>query len=105
MSEAAKTELAPNGTLRVGVNHSNHLLVTPGSPHGAPRGEPGVTSRWLLWLTPTRSVPLGASSVFAASLIVRSSFGLDAGEAHRLRPFFDLGLQQHAEFLRRARVG
>src|SRR5262245_39428129 len=38
MSEAAKIELAPNGTLRVGVNHSNHLLVTPGSPHGAPRG-------------------------------------------------------------------
>jgi polar amino acid transport system substrate-binding protein len=31
-------ELAPGGTLRVGVNHSNPLLVVPGSPHGAPRG-------------------------------------------------------------------
>lgn len=38
MSDAARTDLAPSGTLRVGVNHSNHLLVNPGSPHGAPRG-------------------------------------------------------------------
>jgi len=33
-----KTILAPGGTLRVGINHSNPLLVTPGSPHGAPTG-------------------------------------------------------------------
>ena len=33
-----KDELAPTGKLRVGTNHSNFLLVNPGSPHGAPRG-------------------------------------------------------------------
>jgi len=38
MIEAARAQLAPNGTLRVGINHSNHLLVNPSSPHGAPRG-------------------------------------------------------------------
>jgi polar amino acid transport system substrate-binding protein len=38
MTQAAKAQLAPNGTLRVGVNHSNHLLVNAGSAHGAPRG-------------------------------------------------------------------
>jgi polar amino acid transport system substrate-binding protein len=37
-SPAARAELAPSGTLRVGINHSNFLLVNPGSPHGAPRG-------------------------------------------------------------------
>ena len=35
---AFKDELAPGGRLRVGINHGNFLLVTPGSPHGAPRG-------------------------------------------------------------------
>jgi polar amino acid transport system substrate-binding protein len=34
----ARTELAPSGKLRVGINHSNFLLVNPGSPHGAPKG-------------------------------------------------------------------
>jgi polar amino acid transport system substrate-binding protein len=34
----ARGELAPGGRLRVGINHSNVLLVDPGSPHGAPRG-------------------------------------------------------------------
>lgn len=37
-SPAARAELAPSGTLRVGINHGNFLLVNPGSPHGAPRG-------------------------------------------------------------------
>ena len=37
-SPAARAELAPSGTLRVGINHSNFLLVNPGSPQGAPRG-------------------------------------------------------------------
>jgi len=37
-SAAARAELAPGGTLRVGINHGNFLLVNPGSPHGAPRG-------------------------------------------------------------------
>lgn len=38
ISPAVRSELAPSGKLRVGINHSNFLLVTPGSPHGAPRG-------------------------------------------------------------------
>jgi polar amino acid transport system substrate-binding protein len=37
-SASARAELAPGGTLRVGINHGNFLLVNPGSPHGAPRG-------------------------------------------------------------------
>ena len=37
-SPAARAELAPSGTLRVGINHGNFLLVNPGSPHGAPLG-------------------------------------------------------------------
>jgi polar amino acid transport system substrate-binding protein len=28
----------PSGKLRVGINHSNFLLVNPGSAHGAPKG-------------------------------------------------------------------
>jgi polar amino acid transport system substrate-binding protein len=35
---AARAELVPGGKLRVGINHSNFLLVNPGSPHGAPKG-------------------------------------------------------------------
>jgi len=35
---AARAELAPSGKLRVAINHSNFLLVNPGSPHGAPKG-------------------------------------------------------------------
>jgi len=38
ISSQARAELAPGGTVRVGINHSNFLLVTPGSPHGAPKG-------------------------------------------------------------------
>jgi polar amino acid transport system substrate-binding protein len=38
LSSEARAELAPGGKLRVGINHSNFLLVTPGSPSGAPRG-------------------------------------------------------------------
>jgi polar amino acid transport system substrate-binding protein len=38
ISPAARAELAPGGKLRVGINHSNFLLVTPGSPQGAPKG-------------------------------------------------------------------
>lgn len=37
-SPAARAELAPSGTLRVGINHGNFLLVNPGSPQGASRG-------------------------------------------------------------------
>ena len=38
ISPAVRSELAPSGKLRVGINHSNFLLVNPGSPHGAPKG-------------------------------------------------------------------
>lgn len=38
ISAGARAELAPGGRLRVGINHSNFLLVTPGSPFGAPKG-------------------------------------------------------------------
>ena len=37
-SAAARAELAPQGKLRVGINHSNFLLVNTGSPYGAPKG-------------------------------------------------------------------
>ena len=35
---AAKSELAPTGKLRVGLNHGNFLLVTPGSSATEPKG-------------------------------------------------------------------
>jgi polar amino acid transport system substrate-binding protein len=38
ITPAARKELAPTGKLRVGINHSNFLLVNPGSPQGAPKG-------------------------------------------------------------------
>jgi len=38
ISPAAKSELAPTGTLRVGINHGNFLLVTSYSPGAEPRG-------------------------------------------------------------------
>ena len=37
-SSAARAELAPGRKLRVGINHSNFLIVNPGSPFGAPKG-------------------------------------------------------------------
>jgi polar amino acid transport system substrate-binding protein len=36
--EAIRSELAPTGTLRAGLNRSNFLLVTKGSPDDNPRG-------------------------------------------------------------------
>ena len=38
ISPEVRAELAPAGKLRVGINHSNFLIVTPGSPFGAPKG-------------------------------------------------------------------
>jgi polar amino acid transport system substrate-binding protein len=38
MSQAAKSELAPTGVLRAGVNMSNFLLVTGSGPSGDPSG-------------------------------------------------------------------
>jgi len=37
-TDETRKALAPGGKLRVGINHSNFLLVKPGSPHGAPEG-------------------------------------------------------------------
>jgi len=38
ISPAVRSELAPTGKLRVGLNHGNFLLVTPGSAAADPRG-------------------------------------------------------------------
>lgn len=38
ISPAVRSELAPTGRLRVGINHGNFLLVTPGSSATDPRG-------------------------------------------------------------------
>ena len=38
ITPAVRSELAPTGTLRVGLNHGNFLLVTPGSSAADPRG-------------------------------------------------------------------
>jgi polar amino acid transport system substrate-binding protein len=38
IAPAVRSELAPSGTLRVGLNHGNFLLVTPGSSASEPRG-------------------------------------------------------------------
>jgi polar amino acid transport system substrate-binding protein len=38
ITPAARSELAPTGTLHVGINHGNFLLVTPGSKGPNPRG-------------------------------------------------------------------
>jgi polar amino acid transport system substrate-binding protein len=38
VSSKVRSELAPSGTLRIGVNHQNFLLVTPGSSAEDPRG-------------------------------------------------------------------
>ena len=38
ITAAVRSELAPSGTLRVGLNHQNFLLVTPNSSAADPRG-------------------------------------------------------------------
>lgn len=38
ISPTVRSELAPTGKLRVGLNHGNFLLVTPGSKGAEPRG-------------------------------------------------------------------
>jgi len=38
ITPAVRSELAPTGRLRVGINHGNFLLVTPGSSATDPRG-------------------------------------------------------------------
>jgi polar amino acid transport system substrate-binding protein len=38
ITPAVRSELAPSGTMRVGINHGNFLLVVPGSSATEPRG-------------------------------------------------------------------
>jgi len=38
ISEAARQELAPSGTLRIGLNYQNFLLVLKDAPDGSPQG-------------------------------------------------------------------
>lgn len=47
ISPAARSELAPTGKLRVGLNHGNFLLVTPGSSATDPRGVASDVAREL----------------------------------------------------------
>jgi polar amino acid transport system substrate-binding protein len=60
---AARAELAPSGKLRVGINHSNFLLVNPGSPHGAPKG---IAPDLALELSKRLGVPLEYVSLDSA---------------------------------------
>ena len=63
ISSQARAELAPGGRLRVGINHSNFLLVNPGSPHGAPKG---VAPDMALELGKRLGVPIAFVSFDAA---------------------------------------
>ena len=47
ISPAVRSELAPTGTLRVGLNHGNFLLVTSGSSATDPRGVASDVAREL----------------------------------------------------------
>ena len=47
ISPAVRSELAPTGKLRVGLNHGNFLLVTPGSSGTDPRGVAADVAREL----------------------------------------------------------
>jgi polar amino acid transport system substrate-binding protein len=47
MTPAVRSEIAPSGKLRVGLNHGNFLLVTPGSSASDPRGVASDVAREL----------------------------------------------------------
>jgi polar amino acid transport system substrate-binding protein len=47
MTDAVRSEIAPSGKLRVGLNHGNFLLVTPGSSASDPRGVASDVAREL----------------------------------------------------------
>jgi polar amino acid transport system substrate-binding protein len=47
MTPAIRSELAPSGKLRIGLNHGNFLLVTPGSSGADPRGVASDVAREL----------------------------------------------------------
>jgi polar amino acid transport system substrate-binding protein len=86
ITPATRAELAPSGKLRVGINHSNFLLVNPGSPHGAPEG---VAPDLALELGKRVSVPVEFVSFDAAGKTAdairdaRVDAGFIASEAER----------------------
>ena len=47
ITPAIRSEIAPSGKLRVGLNHGNFLLVTPGSSGTDPRGVASDVAREL----------------------------------------------------------
>ncbi len=47
ITQAVRSEIAPSGKLRVGLNHGNFLLVTPGSSATDPRGVASDVAREL----------------------------------------------------------
>jgi polar amino acid transport system substrate-binding protein len=47
ITQAVRSEIAPSGKLRVGLNHGNFLLVTPGSSANDPRGVASDVAREL----------------------------------------------------------
>ena len=63
ISAEARAELTPGGRLRVGINHSNFLLVNAGSPHGAPTG---IAPDLALELGKRLDVPIAFTSFDAA---------------------------------------
>lgn len=74
ISPAARAELAPGGKLRVGINHSNFLIVTPGSPFGAPKG---IAPDLALELGRRAGVPVEFVSFDAAGKLADAVKGAD----------------------------
>ncbi len=80
MSEAAKSELAPTGVLRAGINLSNFLLVTGRSPSGDPQGVApdmaaeiasrlGVPVKYVPFKTPGELADMAGKDVWDIGLI------------------------------------
>ncbi|MCZ7564652.1 MAG: transporter substrate-binding domain-containing protein [Burkholderiales bacterium] len=86
MTPALGAELFPSGRLRAGINHSNFLLVRPGSPHGAPQG---IAPDLALELARRLGVPVeyasfdGAGKLADAVASAAVDVGLLASEAER----------------------
>jgi polar amino acid transport system substrate-binding protein len=78
ITPAARSALAPGGKFRVGINHSNFLLVNPGSPIAAPTG---IAADLALELGKRAGVPVEMVSFDAAGKLadaVRDA-AVDAG--------------------------
>ncbi|HVY42654.1 MAG: ABC transporter substrate-binding protein [Bacteroidota bacterium] len=80
MSQAAKSELAPTGVLRAGINLSNFLLVTGRSPSGDPQGVApdmaaeiaarlGVPVKYVPFKTPGELADMAGKDVWDIGLI------------------------------------